>query len=118
MSLKTLYDDEVDVLHLSTGVTGATSASLYDFPDVIVDLADDEGRHVVAVEVIGASAYLPLGRHGYDREQDALTMGDVASDPACVTVHGDIVTYWQEQADADPIGVTLRQASKHLDGLR
>ena len=114
MNLQSQYDEGVDALRLYTGEARATSASLVEVVDVVLDLAEDEGRHVVGIEVIGASTYLPLGKYGYDPECDTLTLGGVSSDPTCITVNGDIVTYWRETPDMDPIGVTLRQASKHL----
>ncbi len=120
MSLRLLYDKDVDVLRVVTGEEGETSSSLVDLLEVVVDLADDEGRHVVGLEVLGASSYLPLGRRGYDAETDTLTLGATMSDPAHVTENGDLVTYWRELPPdpvMDPIGVTIRRASKHLNGV-
>ena len=120
MSLRLLYDKDVDVLRLFTGEEGVTSSSLIGLEEVVVDLADDEGNQVVGLEVMGASKYLPLGRRGYDADADTLTLGVTANDPAHMTKNGDIVTYWQETPNEpepfmDPIGVTLKRASKYLN---
>ncbi len=119
MSLQLLYDKDVDVLRLFTGEDEETSSSLLDLLEVVVHLTDDESRHVVGLEVIGASSYLPLGRCGYDTKADTLTLGATVSDPANITENADIVTYWQESpwepgACIEPVGVTIRRASKHL----
>ena len=122
MDLQLLYDQEVDALRLLTGEKGATSASLLDLPEVVLDLATEEGHHVVGIEVLGASAYLPLGKHGYDAQTNTLTLGIAVCDPDRITENGDIVTYWQTVEEEpgsfmDPIGVAVRNASIHLSAL-
>ena len=122
MNLKVVFDREVDVLRLVTGEDGETSASLAGLEDVVVDLATADGHHIIGVEVMGGSAYLPLGKRGYDPETDTLTLGTAVSDPALITENGDIVGYWEAdriEPDSfmDPVGVAIRQASKHLDGV-
>ena len=120
MNLRILYDKNVDVLRLLTGEKGETSSSLVDLPEVVVDLAQEEGHHVVGLEVLGAAAYLPLGKRGYNPGEDTLTLGETAGDPTLVTENGDIVTYWRELPNdpvMDPIGVTIRRASEHLNGM-
>ena len=91
--------------------------------EVVIDLADDDGRHIVGLMVMGASSYLPLGKRGYDADADTLTLGVATADPANVTENDDVVTYWQLSHYAtdscmEPVGVTIRQASKHLANAR
>ena len=117
MNLEIQHDPEVDALRLYAGVQRTSSSSLVGTEEVIVDFDDEEARHVIGLEVIGAAAYLPLGKRGYDAKSDTLTLGTVVDDPASISVNGDLVTYWRETPDVDPIGVTIRQASKHLNGI-
>ena len=122
MNLKLVYDQEVDVLRLLTAEKGSTSSSLLGLEEVVIDLATNEGHHVVAVEVTGASAYLPLGERGYDAQTDTLTLGTTVNDPRRITENGDIVTFWQTDEEEpgsfmDPIGVAVRNASIHLSAM-
>ena len=122
MDLKLVYDQEVDVLRLLTTEKGSTSSSLLGLEEVVIDLATNEGHHVVAVEVMGASAYLPLGKHGYDAQTDTLTLGIAVCYPDRITENGDIVTFWQTDEEEpssfmDPIGVAVRNASIHLSAV-
>ncbi len=119
MRLDKSYDPEVDALSLRTGELEATSTSLDDDPDVVLSLAHD-GSRVVGVEVLGASAYLPLGKRCYDMEADTLTFGVTLSDAAFTKEDGDLVTYWREfqgEPILYPVGVTLRRASTHLASI-
>ncbi len=73
---------------------------------------------MIGFEIMGGSAYLPLGS-GYDAENDVLTIGETTDDPAAITQCGDFIGYWEIDEEGtpdekDPIGVALRQASKHL----
>ena len=116
--MKANYDVEADVLSLSTGIEPATSASLLDDPDIVVDLAEADGHDIVGLAVMWASAYLPL-RKGYDPETDTLLLGTKNTRPHLVTERGDFVGYWQVDEDEpdsfmDPVGVLIRNASKHL----
>ena len=118
MTLKVVYDQEVNILHLSTGEQGNTSTSLPDFWDVVLDLVSMESRHVVAVELTGASAFLPLGKRGYDDSKDQLVLGSVI-ETAQVEINGDIQTFWVpdgEDPDSfmDPVAVIICNASTHL----
>ena len=120
MNLKLVYDQEVDVLRLLTAEKGSTSSSLLGLEEVVIDLATNEGHHVVAVEVMGASAYLPLGKRGYDAQP--LTLGTTVNDPRRITENGDIVTFWQTDEEEpgsfmDTIGVAVRNASIHLSAV-
>lgn len=121
MSMRLIYDKEVDVLRLLTGEDEATSSSLYDDIDIVVDLDKNEER-VLGLMIIGASTYLPLGKRGYDAETDTLTLGTVATEPALITRNADFITYWMKDRyegddTLDPIGVAVKHASKHLAPL-
>ena len=116
--MKANYDVEADVLSLTTGIEPATSASLLDDPDIVVDLADADGHDIVGLAIMWASAYLPL-KKGYDPERDTLLLGIKNTPPHPVTEHGDFIGYWQVDEDEpdgfmDPVGVLIRNASKHL----
>ncbi len=117
MNLHMTYDQEVDALRLWNGEKRTTSTSIVGLEDVVLDLADEDSRHVVGLEILGADAYLPLGKRDYDPKNDTLTLGAVVGDPACISESGDIVTYWREAPDVDPVGVLIRQASRHLNGI-
>ena len=112
------YDQEANVLTLATGARAVTSASLLDDPGIVVDLAGLDGHDIVGVLVMGASAYLPLKR-GYDPGTDTLLLGKRTDSPELVTETGDFVVYWQSHSGdsddfMDPVGVLIRDASKHL----
>ena len=116
--MKANYDVEADVLSLTTGIEPATSASLLDDPDIVVDLADADGHDIVGLAVMWASAYLPL-KKGYDPETDTLLLGMKNAPCHPATEHGDFIGYWQVDEDEpdgfmDPVGVLIRNASKHL----
>ncbi len=111
------YDREVDVLDIRTGEHYADTFTLRNDDNVAVDIADN-GRDVVGFLVIGASRFLPLQR-GYDAKSDVLTIGETTDDPAMLAESGDFVGYWQPDEYCpdeflEPIGVAVRQASKHL----
>lgn len=113
------YDHEADVIYITTETAAVTAASLLDDPDIAVELATKDGHHIVGLIAMWASAYLPLGKRGYDPESDILLMGKRASDPKLITENGDIIGYWQVyEADPDgfrdPIGVAIKSASVHL----
>ena len=112
------YDVKANVLSLTTEVPAKTSASLLDDPGVVVALAESEGHDIVGLIVMGAAAYLPLQR-GYDPETDTLLLGEKTNSPELITENGDFIGYWQVYEDEpkgfmDPVGVLIRDASKHL----
>ena len=116
--MKVVYDPEADILSLTTDVTPATCASLLNDPDIVVDLAEEDGHVIVGLMVMwaGALGYLRLAK-GYDPEGDTLLLGTKADDPELTTENGDLVAYWQAypgDGTMDPIGVLLRNASVHL----
>lgn len=121
--LKATYSEEVDILRLKTAEweLSVTCSHLEDDLDVLVSLDSDEGTHVVGLELMAASVYLPLGKRGYDADADTLTLGDVPAAPAKITENADIITYWKpdnyEGMSLTPVGVTLRRASEHLNGV-
>ena len=116
--MKVSYDAEADVLSLTTGIAPETSASLLDDPDIVVDLAEADGHDIVGIAVMWASAYLPL-KKGYDPETDTLLLGTKNPAPDLITERDDFVGYWRVDEDEphsfmDPVGVLIRNASKHL----
>ena len=119
--MRVIYDRQADVLRLLTDKKGQTSTPLVELVDVVLDLVADESDEVTALEIIGASAYLPLGRRGYDAATDTLTLGTV-DNPKHVTRSENIVTYWQPdeyepETQLEPAGIAIRQASEHLNGI-
>ena len=77
-----------------------------------------ESHVPVGLEVIGVSAWLPLGKRGYCKETDTLTFGSDTETATVIAENGDLIAYWSpDQYDPDyllPIAVDLRNASKHL----
>ena len=117
--MKVAHYADADLLFVSTGEPDSSGSSLNGATvgDVVVFVADDEGQHVVALEIFGASWYLPLGKHGYDQHADTLTMGSIPNRPAKTTENADIIAYWMPDPDdgvLDAVAVTLRNASRHL----
>lgn len=110
------YDDDADVLHITTEKRSADAASLLDDPNVVVKLATLDGHDIVGLIVMWASSYV---HSEHDTESDTLLIGKTACNSDLVTENGDLVVYWQvdeEDPDGyrDPIGVALRHASVHL----
>ena len=118
----TFYDEEVDVLRLLTGENRATSASLVDPPDVVVDLPTSDGHHVVGIMVMGVSAYLPLGKRWYDAGTDTLTLGTGVDAPVA---SWKMATSWptgkkyedEPGVVVGPVGVAVNNASTHLSAV-
>ena len=113
------YDRESNVLHLADETPAATGASLLGDPGIVLELATSDGHDVVGIIVVGASAYLPLGKRGYDAKTDILLLGSTTDNPALITESGDFVGYWQVdelelEGFKDPVGVAIRNASTHL----
>ena len=112
------YDQQVNVLRISTDTPAATAASLLDDPGIAVELATVDGHDIVGLIVIGASAYVPFGE-AYNAETDTLFIGGKTGDPKLTTENGDIVGYWKVDEDdpdgfRDPIGIAIKHASKHF----
>ena len=83
---------KLDVLRFLKGEDEATSATLREECEVAVSLATEGGHHIVGIDVMGASAYLPLGKLGYDPDTYFLSFGSTPCD-AVVTEHCDIICY-------------------------
>ena len=119
--MKANYDPEVDVLSIAMDLQPETSASLLDYPDIVVDLAESNGHEIVGLTVMGASMYLPLNK-GYDPIADTLLLGAKADSPELSIESGPFIGYWQVYEDEpdsfmDPVGVLIRDASKHLGSV-
>ena len=122
MKLKASYDNEANSLLVRSYKRGVTSTTLEHDWDVILDLAtENQHSKVVAVEVLHASAYLPLGRKGYDPETDTLMLG-TREGATEIDVLGDLVAYWKPDP-VDPseiyiaLGLEVRSARRWLGGL-
>ena len=99
----------------------STGPSLVDDVAVVVDLADEcDVCPITGLEVMGASAYLPLGKRGYDGNADTLTFGDTVDQPGRVVENGDLVVHWgtDRYGDIEAVGVVLKQASSYLEKLK
>ena len=115
------YDQQVNVLRISTDTPAATAASLLDDPGIAVELATADGHDIVGLIVMGASAYVPFGE-AYNAETDTLLIGRKTGDPKLTIENGDIVGYWKVDEDdpdgfRDPIGIAIKHASKHFAGI-
>ena len=112
------YDQQANVLRVTTDTPAATAASLLDDPGIAVELATADGHDIVGIIIMGASAYIPFGK-AYSAETDTLLLGRKTGDPKLTTESGDIVGYWEVYEDdpdgfRDPIGIAIKQASKHF----
>ena len=93
--MRVIYDHEANVLRLITDTPAATAASLLDDPGIAVELATDDGHDIVGLMVMGASAYIPLGKcKSYDAASDTLLLGLQTTSPDLITENGDFVGYW------------------------
>ena len=117
--MRVTYDEEADVLYFyyPDCIQGAAEVFRRG-PDVAVFPDLPHGYGITAVEVLGGSAYLPLG-NGYDADLDILTIGETTDDPALISENGDFVGYWEIDEDdpegaRDSIGVAIRRASIHM----
>ena len=115
------YDQQANVLRVTTDTPAATAASLLDDPGVAVELATADGHDIVGLIVMGASAYIPFSK-SYNAETDTLLIGRKTGDPKLTTENGDIVGYWEVDEDdtdgfRDPIGVAIKHASKHFAAI-
>ena len=112
------YDQQANVLRVTTDTPAATAASLLYDPWIAVELATADGHDIVGIIIMGASAYIPFGK-AYSAETDTLLLGRKTDDPKRTTESGDIVGYWEVDEDdpdgfRDPIGIAIKQASKHF----
>ena len=121
MKLDLSYDPETDALALGSGHRRRTSVLLESEGHIVIDLPDEESRVVVGLEIFGISAYLPLGRRGYCKATDMLTIGDDVESATVIAENEDLIAYWRfddsDPGDMAPVGLSLRNASRHLASL-
>ena len=116
--MKITYDAEEDIIRVWSGKKVACASSLQSDFGTAVYMGDPDGHDVMGFEILGATAYLPLGP-GYDANSDTLVIGETTDDPDLVTENGDFIGYWEmvvleRDEFRAPIGVALRRASVHL----
>ena len=118
MKLKVHYDPECDAIGLHCNQPSAATYELEDVGWVMIDLPDEDSYEAIALEVIGISAWLPLGKRGYCAETDTLTIGHGTETATVIAENGDLIAYWRpDQYDPSyltPIAIDLRNASNHL----
>ena len=118
MKLKVHYDPECDAIGADYEQPHDGACEVEGLGWVVIDLLDWNSHVPVGLEVIGVSAWLPLGKRGYSKETDTLTFGSDAETATVIAENGDLVAYWSpDQYDPDyllPIAVDLRNASTHL----
>ena len=72
---------------------------------------------------MGGSAYLPLGKKGYDAKTDTLMLGEKCANPDRITKNDDFVAYWQvderfpDEGFLESIGVEIRNVSAHIANM-
>ena len=124
VKLKAVYDQEVNVLRLLSGEKADTSTTLIDDDDVLIEFVHLDGHAITGLAIMGASAYLPLGKRGYDAEADVLVFGIRPDVPGTMqTTNGDLAAFWRyDEADPygvmDAVGAAVYRASVHLAALQ
>ena len=118
MKLRTHYDPDIDAISWRYDQPSCGGYEVAQNWSIILHVPDDKSHRAVELEVIGISAWLPLGKRGYCEETDTLTIGRGVETATVVAESGDLVAYWAadeyDPADLVPIAVDLRNASKHL----
>ena len=140
MTLTFRYDPAADVLDITSGrnVAAATPLAAAALGDIAVETGSDDSRDTVDLIMLWAAGYVApyfqLRRAGapfkagdpahirYDPDTDTLTWGNSTDDPEMVSQAGDLTAYWQpdpyflarDEPLFDPIGLSLRNAAKHL----
>ena len=118
MNLIAHYDPEIDAVSLHYGQQTCGGYEVAENWSIILHVPEDESRCAAELEVIGISAWLPLGKRGYSKDTDTLTFGRDAETATIIAENGDLVAYWRPDEDdpgyLSPIAVDLRNASKHL----
>ena len=121
MNLTINYDPKCDAMALTTGEPRRASVLLETEGHTVIDLPGEESYTAVGLEVIGISAYIPLGKRGYCETTDVLTIGDNVASATLIAENEDLIVYWRpddsDSGDMAPIGLGLRNASKHLAPL-
>ena len=119
MKLRAHYDPDIDAISWYYDQPSCGGYEVAQNWSIILHVPEDESHCAVELEVIGITAWLPLGKRGYCEETDILTFGDGVETATTVAVNGDLVAYWgPDEYDPDspllPIAVDLRNAAKHL----
>ena len=118
MKLKVHYDPDCDAIGANYGRPSGATREVEGLGWVMIDLPDEKSHEPIALEVIGISAWLPLGKRGYCDETDTLTFGNGAENAAVIGRNGDLITYWRRDSSAagglTVFAVDLRNASKNL----
>ena len=118
MNLEVHYDPDCDAIGANYGQTSGATHEVEGLGWVMIDLPDEQSHEPIALEVIGISAWLPLGKRGYCKGTDTLTFGAGAENAAVVGSNGDLIAYWRRDSSAagglTVFAVDLRNASKHL----
>ena len=113
MRLSGHYDSEFEMLAMWTGEKELTGASgLYG---LVFFVGAEDTRAIVGFELLaGAKAYLEM-KEGYDADNDTLSIGEWAEDPAWRGVNGDLIASWREVGGIpEPIGVILLNAKANM----
>ena len=118
---------QVDLLYFSTGTPDVGGSDILTAPGVVVFVGTEDGHDVVGIEIIGGSAYLPLGlplgKRGYDAKTDTLMLGEKCEKSDLITKNDDFVAYWQvdeafpDEGFLEPIGVEIRNVSAHIANM-
>ena len=115
---------QVDLLYFSTGTPDVGGSDMFTAPGVVVFVGTEDGHDVVGIEIMGGSAYLPLGKKGYDAKTDTLMLGEKCANPDLITKSDDFVAYWQVDEEfpevefLEPIGVEIRNVSTHIANMK
>ena len=75
MKLKVHYDPDCDAIGANYAQPHGATYEVEGLSWVIVDVPDEVSNKAVGLEVIGISAFIPLGKRGYCAETDTLTFG-------------------------------------------
>lgn len=112
------YDPDCDAIGVAYDQPHSETHEVCGLGWVMIDLVDGDSHQASGLEVLGISAWLPLGTRGYHKETDTLTFGDGAENAAAIGTNGDLIAYWRRDSSAasglTPIAVALKNASKHL----
>ena len=121
MSLRTKYSQEDDIVSLSTLGRGSEEGSYEVESDcwTVLDVAFDNARKPVTLELMFVSRLIPLGANsGYCSDTDTLVIGGGQTTATLVEANDDLSAYWCPDEDFPDdlslIAVSLRNASKHL----
>ena len=117
------YNPDASVLHFDTGTPGVVGHTLYDDGHTVIGSAPEGGHEIAYVTIIGASAFLPLGKRGYDAETDTLQLGNAMNEHDKGTENGDITVRWRRDKELNsdylcPMGVEIRNASVHIANMK